>query len=426
MADIISGKERFSGNKKAPIKKQNASKTKQVSAYYDYEDDDARVKDNHKEAVIKHKLRVAAIVIIIAIIIAVVAAIAVKNIDNTQYTTYTVENSLNREDLESSAYLAYQSGYIRYSNDGISYYNVDGVAQWNQTFSMQKPSVKICEDIIAVADIDGTKVYTFDSQGLISSIDTSLTVLQIAVAKNGMVAAVLEDNNANYINMYDKSGDKVYSVKTTLAGDGYPLDIDVSSDATKLMASFVYVSGESIKTHVVFYNFSEVGQNVTERVVGGFDHYGDVIVGDVEFITNDIAVAVGENVVSIYKIKEYPSLEKEITINEEIEKVFFSEKYIGVMVDNSSVGDLYKLMVYNTSGNQVCEMTFNTKYDNLSFDDNSIVLNNSSSILLSNMTGKQLANISIDMSIDYVITTGKRANYVVVNSKYIQNIKLKP
>ncbi|RGS28471.1 hypothetical protein DWY02_12080 [Eubacterium sp. AF22-9] len=90
----------------------------------------------------------------------------------------------------------------------------------------------------------------------------------------------------------------------------------------------------------MFYNFSDVGKNETERVVGGFN-YDDVIVGDVKFIDDTQAVAVGENVVSIYKIKEYPSLEHTIEINNEIEKIFYSDKYIGMILDNSDSGDPY-------------------------------------------------------------------------------------
>jgi hypothetical protein len=138
---------------------------------------------------------------------------------------------------------------------------------------MQSPQVKMCDTCAAVGDINGSKIYIFNKSGLLGSVDTSLSISQIEVASQGVVAAVLEDNNADYINLYNTDGTKIYSVKTTLSGDGYPLDISISDDATKLMASYLYVSGESMKTNVVFYNFSDVGQNETERVVGGFNHY---------------------------------------------------------------------------------------------------------------------------------------------------------
>ena len=153
------------------------------------------------------------------------------------------------------------------------------------------------------------------------------------------------------------------------------MDISISSDAKKLIASFIKVSGDEIKNNVVFYNFSDVGKNETERVVGGFN-YDDVIVGDVRFINDNLAVAVGENVISLYKIKEYPSLEHTIKIDNEIEKIFYSDQYIGMILDNSESGDPYKLKVYNTSGKEVFDTTFGVQYTDAKFDGKSVILSN--------------------------------------------------
>ena len=160
-------------------------------------------------------------------------------------------------------------------------------------------------------------------------------------------------------------------------------------------------------------------------MVGGFNHYADTLVGDVEFVNNNMAVAVGENVVSIYKIKEYPSLEKEIKVDNEIEKVFFSDQYIGLVVDNADSGEPYQLEVYNLSGNKMCEVAYSTQYTDVKFDGKSIVMNNSASMLLINLKGKKLATIDFDMPATSLITTGRRGDYVLVTSKYIQAIKLK-
>ena len=253
---------------------------------------------------------------------------------------------------------------------------------------MQNPHIKVCGEWAAVGDVNGSTIYMFGVQGMVGSVDTSLSISQIEVAKQGIVAAVLEDTTANYINLYNTDGSKIYTVKTTLAGDGYPLDISISEDATKLIASYLYVSGESIKTNVVFYNFSEVGQNETERVVGGFNHYDSTIVGDVEFLNSTTAVAVGEDVLSIYHIKEYPSLTKEIRIDSEIERVFFGNGYIGIVLKNSDSGDIYKLVVYDTSAKEVCETTFNTQYDTIQFDGKSVLMSNASTCSVMNLKGK--------------------------------------
>lgn len=420
MADIISGSSRFNGDKNAPARKVIQMNNVSEAATHETEDDEIV-----KHRIKKHRRRMVIIAVIGVIVIAIAVVLVMRLIDGYVFTSYSVTGSLNREDIESSGYIAYGDGYIRYSNDGAAYYTDKGKALWNQTYSMQKPQVKICEDCVAIGDINGNTIYIFNKNGNIGKVDTSLVISQIEVAANGAVAAVLEDNEANYINMYDKEGNKIYSVKTTLAGDGYPLDISISNDSAKLIASYVYVSGEEIKTNVVFYNFSEVGQNETERVVGGFNHYNDVLVGDVQFLSNNIAVAVGENVISIYKIKEYPSLEKEIQIDNTIDRVFFGTDYIGLVLDNSDSGELYKMVVYNFSGSKVCEAEFGTQVDNIQFDGSSVVMNNSTSFSVFNLKGKNVANMSFDMPASKVLPTGTRGEYILINTKYIQNIKLK-
>ncbi len=60
---------------------------------------------------------------------------------------------------------------------------------------------------------------------------------------------------------------KIYSVKTTLSGDGYPLDISISSDAKKLIASIIKVSGDEIKTSSVL-QFFRCWKKTKQRVVG--------------------------------------------------------------------------------------------------------------------------------------------------------------
>jgi hypothetical protein len=420
MADIISGSSRFNGDKNAPARKVIQMNNVSEAATHETEDDEIV-----KHRIKKHRRRMVIIAVIGVIVIAIAVVLVMRLIDGYVFTSYSVTGSLNREDIESSGYIAYGDGYIRYSNDGAAYYTAKGKALWNQTYSMQKPQVKICEDCVAIGDINGNTIYIFNKNGNIGKVDTSLVISQIEVVANGAVAAVLEDNEANYINMYDKEGNKIYSVKTTLAGDGYPLDISISNDSAKLIASYVYVSGEEIKTNVVFYNFSEVGQNETERVVGGFNHYNDVLVGDVQFLSNNIAVAVGENVISIYKIKEYPSLEKEIQIDNTIDRVFFGTDYIGLVLDNSDSGELYKMVVYNFSGSKVCEAEFGTQVDNIQFDGSSVVMNNSTSFSVFNLKGKNVANMSFDMPASKVLPTGTRGEYILINTKYIQNIKLK-
>ena len=159
MADIISGNSRFGDG--------NNSKNKKVIHLVPEEQ---KQEENLDENEIKHKVinrrkRIIIIsVIIVAAIIAAVFAISAF-IDGITYKDYSVMKSVNRDDTDTTMYMGYADGYVRYSNDGIAYYNKKGTAIWNQTYTMQKPQVKICGSIIAVGDINGSKIYIFDKNG---------------------------------------------------------------------------------------------------------------------------------------------------------------------------------------------------------------------------------------------------------------------
>lgn len=416
MADILSSKPRFNGDKNAPIKRIVQNETSDNDGIYTDEEIKQKIK--------RHKIQKIKKIGLVIIAVVVVILIAMNMIENRTYSSYKLVKSESREDVESAEYMDYNDGYLRYSNNGISYFKQDGTPIWDQSFDMHKPQVKICEKNIAVGDINGNVIYVFDDNGYIKDINTSLLITQIEIAKNGIVVAVLEDNNANYINMYDKTGDKVYSVKTTLSGDGYPFDISITDDGTKLMASYIYVNDEKMKNNIVFYNFSEVGKNETERVVGGYD-FDTTIVGDVQFLTNNKAVAISEKSINIYRIKETPKLYKTIEVDDEILKYFYGKDTIGIVTNNTDSVNAYKLMVYNLSGKKICETEFNTDYDNIQVDNKTIIMNNSQSICVMNFKGKVLANISFDSSISDVVTVGRRDKYIIISSKYIRTIKLK-
>ncbi len=169
--------------------------------------EEQKQEENLDENEIKHKVinrrkRIIIIsVIIVAAIIAAVFAISAF-IDGITYKDYSVMKSVNRDDTDTTMYMGYADGYVRYSNDGIAYYNKKAYSNMESDIYNAETQVKICGSIIAVVILTGSKIYIFDKNGNIGTVDTSLAISQIEVAKQGVVAAVLEDNDANYINLY--------------------------------------------------------------------------------------------------------------------------------------------------------------------------------------------------------------------------------
>lgn len=385
-------------------------------------------KEDQRDNVIPYstgKYSMAVVAVVILVIILLIVCMVNQYSGSIQYSTYDVVKSATREDTQEAKYLAYGGGYIRYSNDGIAYFDKSGTSIWNHTYEISNAQVKICDDYVAVGDVSGNNIYIFNKTGLQGTIDAALTITEIDVAAQGVVAVALEDGNTNYINIYDVLGTKLLSIKTMLQMDGYPLDMALSDDGTKLAVAYVAVSGEQLESKLTFYNFSEVGKNFTERVVGGFNHYGGNLIGRVEFVDNNTVLAIGEKIFTVYSVKQYPEIKAESPIEEEIRKVFFSNAYVGFVFNNSEGPEKYKMQVYDLNGHKMLEHLYNEEYRNYSFSGKRIIMYNEKRFTLMNVNGKVRYSGLFDIAVDSIMPASGEATFLMINAKYIQEIKLR-
>lgn len=386
------------------------------------------IKDHEEDNVIPYagkKYSVAVVAVItVAVIILIICLVNIHK-GSMKYSAYDVLNSTAREDTADARYMSYGGGYIRYSNDGIAYFDKNGTAVWNQTYEISNAEVKICGDYVAVGDISGHNIYVFNKSGIQGTIDAALTITEIDVAAQGVVAVALEDGNTNYINLYDVLGTKLITIKTLLQSDGYPLDMALSDDATKLAVSYVSVSGDKLQTNLTFYNFSEIGQNFTERVVGGFNHYGDTLIGKVDFVDNNTVLAVGENIFTVYSIKQYPSISTEVSIDDTIKKIFYNSGYLGMVFENTEGDEANRLELYNLNGKKELVYNYDDDYRQYTLNGSQIIMYNEKKFTLMNSAGVIRYSGTFDITVDSIMPSSNDAVFTVVNTKYIQEIRLR-
>ena len=138
MADIISGGSRFTGDKKAPVRKviklnTDSSIGNNINNYDDRNIGQAAVTkeadyEEIRQRIVRHRIRMGLLIVLVIALIAGAVVLAMHLLDGYSYTSYSVTGSINREDTATSQYIAYQGGYIKYSNDGVSYYTDKGKA----------------------------------------------------------------------------------------------------------------------------------------------------------------------------------------------------------------------------------------------------------------------------------------------------------
>lgn len=373
------------------------------------------------------KKRIFIMMAILVILLFVLCYVYARKMSNKVYSEYKVTSEINLTHLDSvvnsDGYKAFGNGIIRYSTSGISYFS-GGREVWNRSIDISSPVIDICGDYIVMAERDSNEIYLFDKSGNQRTIQASYPIKSVEVSKQGVVAATLDDGEANYIEMTDKEGTKIASGRTVIAGDGYPIDISIANDGTRLVASYLAVSNGSTQSKVVFYNYSSVGQNEVDRIVGGFNQYKSTLVPDVEFINNTTAVAFGDNMFTIYAIDQKPKITHEEEFEDKIDTIFYSSKYIGIVFKSTDTEYSQVLRVYDTYGKKVFSKSLNFKYNDICFAGKNVVMYDGSNCIMYSFSGTERFNYTFDKNIVKIVPV-KDNKFIVVNDTTIEEIELK-
>lgn len=406
---------------------------------------------------------------------------------NMPYRSYEVLNVIDKNDDVSVNYQVIGDGLIRYSKDGAAYTDKRGKTLWNQTFEMANAAVSSCKDYMAIGDIGSNQIRIFNQAGQIGMINALYPVSAIEVAKQGVVAAILSDSEQSFINLYDSEGSDLVSIKASISKTGYPIDIALSEDATKLAVSYVTVNDGHISSQIVFYKFGKASQASEDSVVGTY-HY-EAIYPKVEFINNNTLVAFGENGFEIYSMKNTPEVILEKTFPEPIKSIFYNEQYIGFVFKNdeslnnnapetaqaaaavgqSPAGDTaqtaqppsgdsvlpeagdtaqtsgetggsgesrqesksagsnlkYRMLVYTNSGALYLDKQFDFDYHVIECSNNEIIMYNEFDCLMLDYKGKEKFKYTFENQIYNLLPKESRNEYILVDNNTIQEIRLK-
>lgn len=341
-----------------------------------------------------------------------------------QYTGYRVvwEKKMNQGSYEG--YLDFGSNVLKYSKDGASYLDSKGKEAWIQSYEMNTPTACVNGNYAAIADQHGNSIYIFDKSGKIGVATTVLPIVKVTVSEKGVVAAILEDSTSNYIYFFKRDGTTLdLEIKALLGNSGYPLDISLSPDGTQLMSAYACLKNGTLNGRVAFHNFSEIGKSINDRLVGGFDEpYESSLVAQVKFLDNVYSCAFADNSISFYSTKNElsPELIKQIPVEEEIKSVFFSNKYVGMIVDNPKGESPERLEIYKPTGKLLFSKGFRYQYTHASIDGERVILYNEDSCRVYTMSGRLKFTGTFDFPISK-IRNGRFHNTLIVTGP--QNMK---
>ena len=381
--------------------------------------------DEYKQKIREHRLKILKRTLVTALIVFVIIAGLFLFLALRHYEDFDVNSTVERSDTAATIFEEFQGNILKYSNDGALYTDTYNERIWNQTYEMAKPTIDMCEDYLAIYDKKGTQIYIMTSQGLVSNIETTMTIEQVSIAAQGTVAVLMGDQSNSYLVVYDKNGKELVNGAIYGEDGGYPIAIALSNDAIKLAVSMLDINDGNVKTPIAFYTFGSVGENEIDRIVSA-NSFSDMVIPQLDFVSDDRMVAYGDSEIAIFEGTQKPKLTQEIPLTGEAKSIFNNNKYVGVVYSNNDENLTHHVAVYDMHGFTVMEKDFSQEYTEIGFlSNNEVCILNDHSCDIYTVRGIYKFHYDFDEELYKVISGGTGLNYTIILENSTEKVRLK-
>ena len=379
----------------------------------------------YKQKIREHRLKILKRTLVTALIVFVIIAGLFLFLALRHYEDFDVNSTVERSDTAATIFEEFQGNILKYSNDGALYTDTYNERIWNQTYEMAKPTIDMCEDYLVIYDKKGTQIYIMTSQGLVSNIETTMTIEQVSIAAQGTVAVLMGDQSNSYLVVYDKNGKELVNGAIYGEDGGYPIAIALSNDAIKLAVSMLDINVVNVKTTIAFYNFGSVGENEIDRIVSA-NSFSDMVIPQLDFVSDDRMVAYGDSEIAIFEGTQKPKLTQEIPLTGEAKSIFNNNKYVGVVYSNNDENLTHHVAVYDMHGFTVMEKDFSQEYTEIGFlSNNEVCILNDHSCDIYTVRGIYKFHYDFDEELYKVISGGTGLNYTIILENSTEKVRLK-
>ncbi len=378
---------------------------------------------DYRDKILKYKLtNVYRFLLLLAVFAAVIALVIIQY-EKHIYTGYTIVSTVPRQKSAGSVPVRLKDSLLSYSKDGSNCVNLKGEVVWNQTYQMQDIEVALSRNVAALSSYNGNQIYIQSNKEPLGEVKTTMPIREVAVSASGRVSAVLADTEVAWINTYDSQGELLFTGPAHMQNSGYPVAIALSPGGEMMAVSYVYLDAGEVKSHVVFYNFGPVGDNFSDHLVSSYS-YSELLVPYLQFMNDEVAFAVGDSRLMIYKGGQKPVPAAEHLYDDEVESVFFNEDYIGLVFTSDDAAHRYRLDVFGADAEKVGSFYFDMEYRDLFFEKDGFVIYNQTECLIMNMNGLEKFRGEFTGSVEVMIPTGKAYRYVLVTGSSLDTIQL--
>ena len=172
-----------------------------------------------------------------------------------------------------------------------------------------------------------------------------------------------------------------------------------------------------------FYDFQE-GKDQADRVVGSFAYSAsDTYIPKVIYLSDKKAAAVGDNLLSFFDVSKRTDIRrKDIEISGEIQRIFYNESYLGLIVRET---DTYRLLVYSADGEKKAGLEQDKLYNGYAFQGEQVLMFQSDFCRIISFSGRVRFEKQFGNTLYTVLPAGNLGSCYLVTMEELQKIHLR-
>lgn len=329
----------------------------------------------------------------------------------------------NSEGANNNRFQVFGKNCLRYGKDGMALLDSDMEEKWNAAYQISNPIVAMQGNSLAVGDRNGNQIIVADTNGVKGKIYTSLPIEKISVSNQGIVLAQVKDSTSSQIICYDSIGNILMEHQVSVNVLGYPLDSAISYDGKMIMVTYLqYKDGELVGNYVC-YSLDNTEATGEERIVTQGKLPG-VVLPSTYFLDKNKAVVIGDDRVLFVDVVANADT-KEVLLDSEIASVSYSEKYIALCAKSNDGLNESRLLVYNSNGSMLCDVTFEGSYTEIVIVDNIVMLYESETCKIYSVNGTEVFDGEFSNEIVDMFPVDIFNKYLIIGKDNIVDVRLK-
>lgn len=342
------------------------------------------------------------------------------------YRGYKVVDTTKRLDSNGTNYTVYNgSKLMKYSRDGAVGFNEKLDMTWSGSYNFASPIYDSCGEYVVLADQGGTEACVFDGSDSPKEIKVLYPISHVSISHQGVLAVVMERDSSDFVQIYNAvNGELLVEFNTNVSEDGYPVDIALSEDGTKLVTVYLNVTNGKPVSKLTFYNLGEVGKNYANNIVSA-KTFEKEIVSRVEFMGNDTVCAFTEQGYHLYAMKQVVHDIDSKTFKKKIKSVFLTEENFGFVFEPQGSEERQKVELYDLSGKARMSEYIDFPYNTVYMIDKEIVFIAEQECHILRKNGREKLNCNFKSPVTFILPTEGFNRYILVADNSIDIVKIK-